>query len=68
MKDHELRVVEERNELNIKIAKLESFLESETYENLSEEEKDLLEEQLECMSHYSSILTYRINGFHLNHE
>lgn len=63
MEAFQQRVVDEKKELDEKIAKLLAFSETETYDNLPEDEKSDLEEQFECMNNYSSVLERRISRF-----
>lgn len=63
MKPHELRVVEERKELQIKVEALEEFLKSNMFENLSQTQQDLLIQQLLHMTKYSLVLATRIYLF-----
>lgn len=69
MQAHELRVVEEAEELEDRLIKLNSFLTTAIFENLDKEQRVLLMEQSEVMSQYLSILKRRINLFKgENHE
>lgn len=54
------RMKNEKEELDIKIEKLASFLEKDNEENLSEKEIELLIAQHNIMSTYSFILKERI--------
>jgi len=63
MKPHEERVVEEKKDLDGKIARLKTFVGSETFATLDEDEQDRLEEQLVVMHDYSRILGERIAAF-----
>jgi len=60
MEDWKARVFEEREQLNHKIYKLESYLESSVSDQLDEYAKHLLRRQLEAMEEYSYILTERL--------
>lgn len=60
---HQQRVLIESQELNEKIVKLESFLETEMYRDLQREDKVLLLDQLEAMQQYWQILELRIARF-----
>lgn len=60
MEDYQKRVIEEREDLDIKVQKLGLFL----YQNkVSEKETNLLEKQLAIMEEYSDILRERIYLF-----
>lgn len=62
---HQLRVVEEKKELDIKIKNLQVFLEDKSgfISKVSEEEEGDLRHQLHLMYKYSEILKKRINRF-----
>lgn len=63
MQPHELRVVEEKRELDARISKLGPFLKTEMYNQLPEAEKDRLFRQHGLMNLYSTILSERIAAF-----
>ncbi len=63
LQPHEQRVVDERTDLIEKITKLHAFFKTEIFENLQEEDQELLEEQVQLMMNYSDILLKRINRF-----
>ena len=63
LQPHEQRVVDERTDLIEKITKLHAFFKTEIFENLQEEDQDLLEEQVQLMMNYSDTLLKRINRF-----
>jgi hypothetical protein len=63
VKDYELRVVEEKAALDMKIEKLEAFTESDIYSALDDVDRDNLDEQLLVMQRYSEILANRIDRF-----
>lgn len=63
MERHEIRVVEEKAELDTKLDMLQDFLTTATFEGLDDEQKDLLTQQAEAMTTYSSILFKRISTF-----
>lgn len=65
MLPYQERVVEEKQELDLKIARLNSFL-SDHPKSLSDVEYVLLAEQLKAMQLYSSILMQRIRHFYKN--
>ena len=60
MSDLLKRLIEERSQLQEKILKLFNFLGSESYENLSYYEKDLLQIQYSAMETYSKCLDSRV--------
>lgn len=60
---HEQRVVEEKDELDKKIAKLDSFGRGDIFAELSPNEQSLLGKQLSIMEEYSEILGKRIDIF-----
>jgi hypothetical protein len=61
MQPHEVRMINERNELDQKLQKLKAFVETPTFETLLMEEKLLLTLQLGSMSAYYHILEIRIS-------
>jgi len=63
LQPHEQRVVDERTELIEKITKLHAFFKTEIFDNLQEEDQNLLEEQVQLMMNYSDVLLKRINRF-----
>lgn len=64
MQDYQERVVEEKTELDVKIIKLVGFIASVGYvNNVSQEEKQRMRNQLYAMLHYSQILEERIVNF-----
>ncbi len=63
LQPHEQRVVDERLELIEKITKLHAFFKTDIFENLQEEDQNLLEEQVQLMMNYSDVLLKRINRF-----
>jgi len=60
---HQQRVVDERNELIDKITKLHAFFKTSTFEDLEQEDQNLLNEQSQIMMNYADILFQRINRF-----
>ena len=63
-KVHELRVIEERDELNNKILKLGTFIQRSTaFQVLQEAEQELLVEQQDAMIVYRNVLDRRIALF-----
>jgi hypothetical protein len=64
MLPHQKRVVQEKAELDEKVAKLDAFIaESETFKGLPADEKKRLLRQLVYMESYSAILAQRIAAF-----
>jgi len=61
--DYQSRVVYEKNELQVKIAKLIPFNESAKFRELPPEDQADLKEQLSCMVKYVEILSRRIKNF-----
>jgi hypothetical protein len=60
---YQQRVIDEKIALDTKINLLKSFLLSIVFYDLSNDEKELLLEQLEVMTMYSNILALRIEKF-----
>lgn len=63
MQEHEIRVVEEKKELDEKISKLSDFMHADTYAALSSVNQGLLMLQLSQMQSYSATLFRRIELF-----
>lgn len=63
MKDYQLRVIDEKAELDAKIAKLKLFIYAATFESLDSSDKALLKDQFNVMTKYSNILADRIERF-----
>ena len=63
MKQHEQRVVDEKKELDEKIAALDAFLEGPVFPTLPNQDQDLLIDQVSTMDDYSDILARRIQRF-----
>ena len=63
MQAHQLRVIEERQELDEKRAKLTAFIGGDIYRKLDHVEQSRLNRQLEAMTLYSNILVERIGAF-----
>ena len=61
---HEMRVIEEKQELDGRLTKLRAFIGSVTYGGLPEVERLRLFRQSEVMAEYSRILGDRIAAFH----
>lgn len=63
MLPHQQRVIDEKTALDEKIAKLTSFLSTQTFADLHPIDKAMLKRQLLVMTEYSQILFDRINRF-----
>lgn len=63
---HEQRAMKEKGELDVKIAKLNSFINSNAIQALPEDERNRLGNQVEAMLVYSRILGNRIAAFSPN--
>lgn len=61
MEDFKKRLIVERDELVVKLAKLESFIESPRFKGLDDLNKDLLVSQCDAMRQYYAILNMRIS-------
>lgn len=62
-KPHELRVVSEKDELDVRIGKLIEFIEGPIFVGLSLQEQSNLKIQASIMFAYSAILEQRIVNF-----
>lgn len=62
-KPHQLRVIEEQEQLSTKVKSLLAFTLGELFQTLTHTEKDLLTSQLQAMQKYESILLQRIALF-----
>lgn len=60
MQTYQARVIDERNELNAKIVKLDAFIAGEAFAFISEDERKLLKAQLVCMRSYAHALEQRM--------
>lgn len=60
---HQQRVVGEKTQLDDKIAKLCAFTGTSTFGSLPDEERELLDRQIDTMAAYSLILARRIQAF-----
>ena len=63
LKPHQQRVVEEKAELDERIAKLDTFTRTSTFGRLDERERTCLLEQANVMMRYAKILGTRIANF-----
>lgn len=59
--DFKMRLIDERNELDIKIKKLHEFLDTQVFYDLDSEQKTLLREQYKIMRQYVNILNCRLD-------
>ena len=63
---HQQRVIDERNKLETKVAKLSDFIDrNPAFRNISSQEQGLLRIQADLMRQYLSILNQRIALFNL---
>jgi len=60
---YQARVVQEKQELDDKIEKLDNFLLSELFQKLPDAEQERLDRQLSIMKDYSAVLGERIAAF-----
>lgn len=63
MQPHQQRVVDEKDELEEKLTKLNSFIGGTIYDSLSADERNRLSRQAVIMKDYLDILNERINAF-----
>ena len=63
MTEFQKRVIIEKEELDLKLAKLKLFLENDIFKNLDSEEQERLMRQSFIMVAYSDILGERISNF-----
>ena len=63
MAPHQIRVVNERDDLATKVERLRAFLGSDTYSKLDHAERGRLDRQLGAMMIYLDILDERIAAF-----
>ena len=59
--DFKMRLIDERNELDIKIKKLYEFLYTQVFYDLDSAQKTLLREQYKIMRQYLNILNCRLD-------
>jgi hypothetical protein len=60
MEEYKRRILDEYTDLLVKLTKLRVFLESDSYESLTEESKTLLGHQENIMNEYLGILNARL--------
>ncbi len=64
MQPHQQRVVDEKKELDDKLDKLKTFIETNpVFKGLPDDERGRLNKQFDLMDGYSSILSQRIAAF-----
>lgn len=63
LRDWQVRVIDEKNELDARISKLTSFALTEAFLTLSRADQELLTEQRQHMLGYSTVLGVRIARF-----
>ena len=63
MKDYQQRVVEEQQDLDALIKKLDLFISGSLFQELDNAEQNRLKLQTEAMQEYSDILDERIEAF-----
>ena len=63
MQAHQQRVVQEKNDLEVKLKRLNEFLKTETFAGLGEAEQYRLLRQSGIMADYSAVLAERIEAF-----
>ena len=60
MEPHQCRMIEEKEQLDQRIARLAAFFDTETYQELPDYEKLLMQRQWQFMTGYSEVLGERI--------
>lgn len=63
MKPYQQRVIDEKTELDERLSKLEAFRETDAWDQLPDEDQDLLINQTVIMHQYSEVLERRIARF-----
>ena len=63
LEPHQRRVVDEANELAVRIVRLREFMEGTSFAHLGADEQDRLTRQFRFMHGYSGVLTERIAAF-----
>ena len=66
MSDFKSRLLEERDQLQEKVTKLDAFMDTETFETISKRQQMLLSDQLSYMEDYLYILNARIEDLDKN--
>lgn len=62
MEDYIVRMIEERDQLNERMRKLFTFRTSEKFYTLTRRQKNLINNQLDVMRSYETVLTERIEN------
>lgn len=63
LQPHQQRVVDEKAELDEKLAKLKAFFDTDLFKSLDEDEQERMWRQSDHMDDYSSVLGERIAAF-----
>lgn len=63
MKPYQERVLIEKQELDVRLSRLNDFISSDSFYSVPTSEQDMLKDQLIAMQVYSEILANRIAGF-----
>ena len=63
MEPYQQRVIDEQEELKVKLSALGDFVQSEMFQGLPEIERDALNSQRVFMAGYSGVLSRRISRF-----
>ena len=63
LQPHQQRVVDEKAELDEKLAKLKAFFDTDLFKSLDEDEQERMWRQADHMGDYSSVLGERIAAF-----
>ena len=66
MEAFKVRLINEQFDLQEKIGKLKSFVESENFKNVDDSQQKLLKEQVEVMDRYNNILVERLSLLGVN--
>lgn len=66
MSDFKLRLLEERDQLQEKVTKLDTFICSEAFKTVSDNQQNLLENQLIIMEDYLWLLNARLKDLDKN--
>jgi len=65
MKEFKQKLLEEYNELNVKYARLDRFINSRKIDNVVREEVNRLKWQLKVMDEYLEVLENRLDYYHV---
>lgn len=57
------RVIDEKEQLDERMTKLDAYMETDAFRDLYEDERGLLLQQIDAMDDYARILRYRIDKF-----